>query len=53
MLNTHVQVMHVTINIFVKNLLIASLIAIAFVFCLWFGSPGQCPGECEGECERH
>ena len=39
MLNTHVQVMHVAMNILIKNLLIASRIGIAFVFCLWFGSP--------------
>ena len=43
MLNTLVQVMHVTMNIFIENLLVASLIAIAFVFCLRFGSPGQTP----------
>ena len=43
MLKTHVQVMHVTMNIYIDNLFTASLIAIAFVFWLWFGSPGQTP----------
>ena len=43
MLNTHVQVMHVTMNIYIDNIFTASLIATAFVFWLWFGSPGQTP----------
>ena len=43
MLNTHVQGMHVTMNIYIKTLLIASLIGIAFGFYLLFGSPGQTP----------